>query len=128
MRFLLDTNILVPLLDNKLSSLPLSVRTLLEAQTDDFFASAGSLWEMAIKARLGKLKLPCDEQYLPEAFGRLGLRLLTISPAQVTTPVDPWPRTDDPFDRLFLSVCLVEKLLLVTLDRELRSHPLAWRA
>ena len=128
MRLLLDTNILVPLLDNSLSSLPLAIRELLETQADDFFASVGSLWEMAIKARLGKLKLPCNEQYLPDAFQRLGLRLLAITPVQATTSVNPWPRTDDPFDRLFLSICLVENLLLVTIDRELRDHPLAWRA
>ena len=128
MRLLLDTNILVPLLDNKLFTLPLAIRELFEMQVDDFFASAGSLWEMAIKARLGKLKLPCSEQRLPEAFQQFGLELLAISPVHATTPVDPWPRTDDPFDRLFLSVCLADKLLLVTMDRALCDHPLAWRA
>jgi PIN domain nuclease of toxin-antitoxin system len=128
MRLLLDANILVPLIDNKLSTLPTAIRGLLETQTHDFFASAGSLWEMAIKARLGKLALSCEEQHLPDAFQRLGMRLLAISPVHATIPVDPWPATNDPFDRLLLSICLVENLLLVTVDRQLRDHPLAWRA
>jgi PIN domain nuclease of toxin-antitoxin system len=58
----------------------------------------------------------------------MGVVLLPISPTHATTPVDPWPQTNDPFDRILLSVCQVENLRLVTLDRALIDHPLAWRA
>ena len=40
---------------------------------------------------------------------------------------EPEPQTRDPFDRLLLGQCQVENLRLVTLDRALAAHPLAWR-
>lgn len=128
MRILLDTNILVPLLDDEVETLPRALADVVEANIHDFYASAASLWEMAIKARLGKLLLPCTESELPTALERMGVVLLPLSPVHATTQVDPWPETNDPFDRVLLSVCAVDDLALMTTDRELRGHPLAWRA
>jgi PIN domain nuclease of toxin-antitoxin system len=127
-RLLLDTNILVPILHEKLSELPSTICAVLESNDVDFFVSAASLWEMAIKSRLGKLILPCREEVLPDSFATTGFLLLPVSPVHATTPVDTWPQTNDPFDRILLSVCKVENLRLVTLDRALVDHPLAWRA
>jgi PIN domain nuclease of toxin-antitoxin system len=74
---------------------------------------------------------------MPEALRRSGFELLVIDPRHVLTIVQPTPATRDPFDYLLLAQCLVENLLLaqclvenlrlVTLDRALVSHPLAWR-
>ncbi len=128
MRLLLDTNILVPILDEQLFALPSEIRTLLNSGDADFFASAASLWEMAVKSRLGKLILPCKEEILPHSFATTGFHLLPVSPTHATTPVEPWPPTNDPFDRILLSICWVERLQLVTVDRALVDHPLAWRA
>ena len=41
--------------------------------------------------------------------------------------LDPEPPTRDPFDRLLLAQCAVDNLRLVTVDRALAGHPLAWR-
>ncbi len=128
MRLLLDTNILVAILRETVSELPSVIRDFLNSGEADFFASAASLWEMAIKMRLGKLVLPCREEKLPASFATTGFHLLAVSPEHATTPVDPWPTTNDPFDRILLSICKVENLRLVTLDRALVDHPLAWRA
>lgn len=35
--------------------------------------------------------------------------------------------THDPFDRLLLAQCRVEGMRLVTRNRALAAHPLAWR-
>ncbi|MGF1549428.1 MAG: hypothetical protein ACFBQW_02680 [Sphingomonadaceae bacterium] len=35
--------------------------------------------------------------------------------------------TRDPFDRLLLAICQVERLRLLTTDQRLADHPLAWR-
>jgi PIN domain nuclease of toxin-antitoxin system len=86
--------------------------------------SVASLWEIAIKFRLGKLAL---EVQLPELVENLGLVLLAIEASHVLAAVDPEPATRDPFDRLLLAQCAVENLHLVTIDRHLTAHPLAWR-
>jgi len=116
------------MIDSNVRSLPAPIRDLVETSADIFFATAASLWEMAIKTRQGKLKLPCKAESLPVWCANTGVVLLPISPTHATTPVDPWPQTNDPFDRILLSVCQVENLRLVTLDRALIDHPLAWRA
>jgi PIN domain nuclease of toxin-antitoxin system len=58
----------------------------------------------------------------------MGLVMLVINPEHVLATVEPEPATRDPFDRLLLGQCQVENMRLVTLDRALSSHPLAWRA
>jgi PIN domain nuclease of toxin-antitoxin system len=57
----------------------------------------------------------------------IGTVLLPISRDHVLAEVDPAPETRDPFDRLLLAQCQVEGMRLVTRDRALAAHPLAWR-
>jgi PIN domain nuclease of toxin-antitoxin system len=90
--------------------------------------SIASLWEIAIKARQGKLNLVVPPARLEERLSGFGCELLSVTGRHVTAEVDPWPETRDPFDRLLLAVCQVEGLRLVTRDRKLVDHPLAWRS
>ncbi len=127
MKYLLDTNILLPLIDVLLPRPPARLSTIIDTRLSECVSSAASLWEMAIKSRLGKLSLPFVEEDLPEACRAVGVRVLPVSSAHAVTPVTPWPDTNDPFDRILLSICQVERLQLVTTDAKLREHPLAWR-
>lgn len=85
------------------------------------------MWEIAIKARLGKLApgMPLDD--LASYFESVGIDILPIDRRHAVAWVDPEPATRDPFDRMLLAQCRVENLQLVTLDRALASHPLVWR-
>jgi PIN domain nuclease of toxin-antitoxin system len=121
MRLLLDTHILIALLERRLSELPLSISDALAAANFPRFVSVASLWEIAIKSRLGRLSL--DEW--PAAINRLGLTLLVIDDRHVLMPLDPEPVIRDPFDRLLLGICAADSLRLLTLDRALLGHPLA---
>ena len=89
--------------------------------------SVVSLWEVAIKARLGKLQLLLIPERWPEAFAVAKLPILNISVSHVLADVGPRPATKDPFDLLLLGICAAEGMLLVTRDRKLADHPLAWR-
>jgi PIN domain nuclease of toxin-antitoxin system len=91
------------------------------------FASVASLWEIAIKVRQGKLTMDVPVAEIEESFAELGGAWLPLSPGQAVADVDPWPDTNDPFDRLLLAVCQVEGLRLVTRDRKLVGHPFAWK-
>jgi PIN domain nuclease of toxin-antitoxin system len=128
MRFLLDSNILIPLLDADLSPLPRTLIDLLETHPEQCVGTAASLWEIAIKSRIGKLDLPCPEHELPEIFEQLELPILPLTSAHAVGTGEPWPDTKDPFDRILLSICAVERLQLLTTDGKLKDHPLAWRA
>ena len=128
MHFLLDTNVLIALVDARLDALDRSSRDAVTSPAAVNHASVASLWEIAIKMRLGKLALGVSLRLLPELIERMGLVMLVINPEHVLATVEPEPATRDPFDRLLLGQCQVENMRLVTLDRTLSSHPLAWRA
>lgn len=127
MRLLLDTHVLIGLLEGRLESFRPVVREALTGSSSALYASVASLWEIAIKVRLEKLYLEPALMELPELFESLGMTLLPIEAAHVLVEAEPAPATRDPFDRLLLSQCLVENLRLVTFDRLLVGHPLAWR-
>ncbi len=64
---------------------------------------------------------------LPELLDGLGVRIVAIDERHALISVEPEPTTRDPFDRMLLAQCQVERLRLVTIDRALNSHPLAAR-
>ena len=87
--------------------------------------SAASAWEAAIKASLGKLRMPgafedgvdaCGFEKLPIAFRH----------AERAGRLPPHHR--DPFDRMLVAQAIEEKLTLVSADRQFdRYHvPLLW--
>lgn len=127
MRLLLDTHIVVSVVNERTADLPAKLRGVLADPHSEFYVSVASLWEIAIKWRLGKLKLSCDLEILPDVLTSSGLELLPINEHHVLTAVHPEPMTRDPFDRLLLVQCSVEELRLVTVDRALTSHALAVR-
>ena len=126
MRLLLDTHILIALARRELSQLDTRMAATVTSQENVLFASAASLWEIAIKTRLGKIDPGLALDDLPDYLEEIGLNLLVINHRHAVRSLDPEPPTRDPFDRLLLAQCAVEELRLVTLDRVLSSHPLAW--
>ncbi|HEY5066733.1 MAG TPA: type II toxin-antitoxin system VapC family toxin [Xanthobacteraceae bacterium] len=128
MRLLLDTHVLIALARRELSSLGASIAAALAAEENVLFASAASLWEIAIKARLRKIDPGLALDDLPDFLEAIGLNLLAINHRHAVWSLEPEPATRDPFDRLLLAQCAVEELRIITIDRALRDHPLAWSA
>jgi PIN domain nuclease of toxin-antitoxin system len=124
-RLLLDTHILLGFLDNETDKFPAAIRDLIADPESRFFVSVASLWEAAIKFRLGKLPLRRGPESMPGAVRDLGFELIVINEHHAIAEISPEPPTRDPFDRLLLAQCKVEGLRLVTVDRALVGHPLA---
>ncbi|HWE06711.1 MAG TPA: hypothetical protein VG274_08385 [Rhizomicrobium sp.] len=72
MRLLLDSNVLIRLADERLDTLAAPLRTALTAPDSEIHASVASLWEIAIKHRLGKLALKVALPKLPELIANAG--------------------------------------------------------
>jgi PIN domain nuclease of toxin-antitoxin system len=125
MRLLLDTHILLAYIERRTESFAAGTRRLLEDPAGEFFVSVASLWEIAIKQRIGKLQLTPSLEMLPDLIDAMNMELLPITARHVLTAVEPEPLTRDPFDRLLLAQCQIEDLRLITLDRVIVSHPLA---
>jgi prevent-host-death family protein len=125
-RLLLDTQVFIGLLDRHPDRLGGKLEAALSSPESTFFISVASLWEIAIKTRSGKLQLSVGIELLPEIIQAMHFGLLPILAWHVLTKADPEPPTRDPLDRLLLAQCTVERLRLVTLDRALATHPLAF--
>lgn len=125
MRLLLDTHIVLALLQQ--GDAPLSANTLrmLRDPASALRGSVATLWEIAIKHRLGKLRLTFPLDALPRLLKELGAEIVEINELHALAEVFPEPPTRDPFDRLLLAQCQIEGFRLVTLDRALAGHPLA---
>ena len=126
MRLLLDTHVLIALARGELAELDARTASTVTSHENVLFASAASLWEIAIKTRLGKIDPGLALDDLPDYLEAIGLNLLVVNHRHAVMSLDPEPATRDPFDRLLLAQCAVEQLHLVTRDRRLVSHPLAW--
>ncbi|CAN5470846.1 type II toxin-antitoxin system VapC family toxin [soil metagenome] len=125
MGVLIDTHIVLCLLRRSLAKdYPHIAGRLTDPETHGF-VSVATLWEIAIKTRLGKLDpgMPLDD--IAGYLEAVGLTLLPIEVRHVIASVEPMPATRDPFDRLLLAQCQVENLVLATADRTLAQHRLA---
>ena len=82
------------------------------------YVSAASLWEIAIKADLGKIRVP---DALPSLITAAGLAWLPVSPqhAWQSRQIAGLPQNRDPFDRLLISQAVCESLTFLTADRVL---------
>jgi PIN domain nuclease of toxin-antitoxin system len=121
---LLDTHIFIALIEERFEVLPPAIRQEVATLNHELYLSIASLWEIAIKWRLGKLPLKSGIHDLPNAAKRAGITLLAIDEYHALADVDPEPPRD-PFDRLLLAQCLVENMKLVTIDTALIDHPLS---
>jgi PIN domain nuclease of toxin-antitoxin system len=124
MRLLLDTHVLLALIEGRKASLSAGVDALLKDPENEHHLSAASLWEIAIKWRLGKLRLTPKLSALPELLNDLGIQIIPINEHHALAVVDPEPVTRDPFDRMLLAQCQIENLRLISLDRSLLKHRL----
>ena len=81
------------------------------------WVSVASCWEIAIKARLGKLRLgePATT-FLPRELATNHFSPLRIELAHVTLVETLPPHHKDPFDRLLIAQAIIEKRPLVSVD------------
>lgn len=128
MKILLDTQVLLPAIEKRNAALSAPMKSVLASPDAEIHVSVASLWEIAIKWRLKKLDLAQPPERLPELISGIGFQLIDINTDHVLTSVDPEPATRDPFDRLLIAQCKVEGMKLLTVDRVLLTHPLAWKA
>ena len=114
-RLLLDTQaVLLALADDP--KLAPSARSAIADPANDVFVSAVSIWEIAIKRALGKLKAPGGIAALVEESGFQEL-VVTSFHAEQAGGLPMHHR--DPFDRMLVAQAQAEGLVIVTSDRRI---------
>jgi PIN domain nuclease of toxin-antitoxin system len=122
MTLLLDTHTLLWFLTND-PSLSVRARSAIEDPANGAHISAASLWEVAIKTALGKLKLPAPyADIFPRQLETNGFGLLPIAPAHCAVLLTLPFHHRDPFDRLLLAQAKAEGMTLVTDDGQFAPY------
>lgn len=124
MRFLLDTHSLLWFLSGD-TSLSQRVRRIIENPDDVILVSIASLWEIAIKHSLGKLKLaqPFNELF-PHQLSINNISLLDIQLRHVARISNLEFHHRDPFDRLLAAQSLSEEIPILSSDEALDAYGL----
>ena len=118
MRLLLDTHIFLWAVAGSTLLKP-TARRLIES-ADEVYVSAASIWEVAIKARLGKIE--ADPAELAAAIAASGFLELPVSAAHAAGVAQLALHHNDPFDRLLIAQALAEPLKLLTADAVLAQY------
>lgn len=118
MRLLLDTHVFLWSVAASPQLKP-AVRRVIE-EADEVFVSAASIWEIAIKAALGKLQADASE--LAEAIAPSGFIELPVRAAHAAAVMRLPLHHNDPFDRLLIAQAMTEPLRLLTVDAVLSRY------
>ena len=121
-RLLLDTHVLLWALGAP-TKLPPGVRSALEDPAVDVFVSAASLWEIAIKSALGKLRANHDA--ILKELEALGFVEHPVRFAHTRRIRDLPPIHRDPFDRMLVAQAIEDSFVLVSADETVRRYPIA---
>lgn len=120
-RLLLDTQLLLWWLADD-PRLPAEAIQRIQDSEAEVFVSQASLWEMAIKCSLGRLELDLPE--LEAQVPGQGFHWLPITNPHLlaVAELENDGNHRDPFDRLLVCQSMVEPMLLLSADRQLKRY------
>jgi PIN domain nuclease of toxin-antitoxin system len=118
MRLLLDTNALLWWRDAS-PQLPSQVHGQIADGRNEIMVSAATLWEIAIKRTVGKLRFPDDFE---EVMHQEGFTLLPISFLHLRALEALPTHHRDPFDRLLIAQALADGIPIATSDRAFAAY------
>ncbi|MDR0365879.1 MAG: type II toxin-antitoxin system VapC family toxin [Bifidobacteriaceae bacterium] len=121
MKGLLDTHLLLWALYEP-AKLPGRAVPLIESNANSIWFSAASIWEIAIKAALGRPDFAVRPREARAEALRIGLRELVIDGAQAAAVADLPRLHNDPFDRLLIVQARATHLTLFTSDRAVAAY------
>ncbi len=116
MKLLLDTHTFLWWVTND-EKLSITARNLISNPQNDIFFSIVSVWEIVIKAKIGKLPLPeSPEIYIPSRLSYYGFIPLSINLKDVLQIWYLESHHNDPFDRLLIAQSQIKNLPIITAD------------
>ncbi len=121
MRILLDTNVLL-WATSASSRLDRTARDMLEATSNTVLFSAASIWEIALKAGLGRSDFTISPESIVEAAARIGFVELPVTAKGAALAVGLPNHHKDPFDRMLIVQAMAEPAIFLTTDRMLTRY------
>jgi len=128
MKYLLDTHAFLWFVsdDYRLSS---KARSIINNSKNEIYFSAVSAWEMSIKSRLRRLTIKEElEPFIVKQLAENNFSTLSISIFH-SIYISKLPEIHkDPFDRMLIAQSNVEKMFLISKDKDIKRYkvPIVW--
>ena len=90
---------------------------------DIVYLSIASLWEIAIKLKLGKLSLQQDYETIGSAINDSDILILPISFADTVQIRNLALHHGDPFDRMLIAQAINNSLVIISRDKKFDAYP-----
>ncbi|MGH9513568.1 MAG: type II toxin-antitoxin system VapC family toxin [Terriglobales bacterium] len=123
MKYLLDTMVWLWSVGpaERIGSMGLEV---LSSAAEEVYLSAVSSLEIAIKAKLGKFRLPdIPGRYVPKRLAEQTIRPLSVTQEHSLKVYDLPMHHRDPFDRLIVAQAIIEEMTILTSDQTFGKYP-----
>jgi len=122
MRVLLDAHVFVwwvgdhPRLSDR-------AREIIAHGATEIYVSSVSVWELLVKAQLGRVEMPEPARFIPAQLVANGFEALPLHLHHVLA-LERLPAVHrDPFDRMLVAQATVEGMAFVSADRALAGYP-----
>jgi PIN domain nuclease of toxin-antitoxin system len=121
-RFLLDTHVFLWLIqgDPQLSD---RVKAIISDDASQLNFSVVSIWEIAIKLNIGKLKIEHSIEDIYQLLAQLKIEILPIERLDLDRYLTLPLHHRDPFDRLIISQAIERELILISADGSFELYP-----
>jgi PIN domain nuclease of toxin-antitoxin system len=120
-KILIDTHIFL-WWDQELHKLFPTLRAGIADEANQIFVSVASIWEIAIRRAIGKLRF---DRPIVAAVLALGFEILPVAGAHAEHAGSLPLHHNDPFDRLIIAQAQLEGMVLGTQDRLMRPYGVA---
>jgi PIN domain nuclease of toxin-antitoxin system len=116
-KVLLDTHAFLWIVGNWEEIRRAAQRVLQDSETE-LFLSVASIWEISVKAALGRLTLPAlPTVYIPRRIADFQIVTLDITPDHALAVFGLPGHLADPFDRMIVAQAQLERLTVATRDK-----------
>lgn len=116
--YLLDTHVFIWWIEGN-SRIDKKVKSLIENSKGEVFISMASIWEMAIKISIGKLKL---KNSIDKTINKARFEVLNISLSHALQIIKLPLIHKDPFDRMLVAQAIAENMTLITDDPKVGKY------
>lgn len=119
--YLLDTHAFLWFLSGDTRMSPTS-RAIISDPENRCFISIASIWEMAIKLKIGKLNLSFDLSEIVTHLSRNSIEVLPITFEHILETMKLDDHHRDPFDRLIIAQAQCERITIITKDENFSRY------
>jgi len=123
MKFLLDTHTFI-WYSTASFKLSIAAREIIDSDDRQLYLSIASIWEMAIKVSIGKLRFQTPfNAIIPELLQWNEIEILPIELRHAFLLSTLPYHHRDPFDRMIIAQCATEEMPVVSMDAAFDAYP-----